>query len=310
LTPARRLIVCVLCLAAFDRLVPALLQRAEHQRYESTAAFRFQNSDLFGLGPLVAYLREHPRGDRPRTMFLGNSVIFGYGLTPEEAVPGVFQRLHPDTQVFNAAINGFELGSNEVIAAAVETAIDRFYILRGSVKVEPRLGLMFPITIYDTRFERPNLLEERLQSLVGFWNLYTSTYRLQAAWFGTSTREYIHQRLHRASARTFPSADGQILVASPRSAVMPVAARQAERERHDRALWGLCRLVTSGPRRVVVLQIGAPEPGSDGDAEIADFNAACDPYARIVTLVIPPALMYDSRHLTPIGARRVAEALP
>jgi hypothetical protein len=310
LTPARRLIVCVLCLAAFDRFVPALLQHAEHQRYERTAAFRFQTSDLFGLGPLVAYLREHPRGDRPRTMFLGNSVIFGYGLAPEAAVPGVFQGLHPDTTVLNAAINGFELGSNELIAAAVATAIDRFYILRGSDKVEPRLGLIVPLTASDTRFEQPNSLEQRLRSRLGFWNLCTSTYRLQAAWFGTSTREYIHRRIRPRSERTFASADGHVAVASPRSASVPNQARLDELRRRDQPLWNLCRLLTPGPQRIVVLQIGAPEPGSDGEHEIADFNAACEPAARIITLVIPAALMYDGRHLTPIGARRVAEALP
>jgi hypothetical protein len=310
LTAARRLIVAVLCLAAFDQLVPAILQRAEHHRYEDRETFRFQNSDLFALGPLVAYLREHPRGDRPRTMFLGNSVIFGFGLAPEEAVPGVFQSRHPETKVFNAAVNGFELGSNEVVAVAVSAAVDQLYVLRGSDKVEPRLGLMIPVQQYDGRFERPNQQERRLQSFLGFWNLYSSTYRLQAAWFGTSTREYVHRLLRPAKPMTFIPTDGEVRTGAPRSAVVPSAERQDQLRRRDRPLWNLCRLTADGRLRVTVLQIGPPAPGSDGDAEIADFNAACEPYARIVTLLIPPALMYDGRHLTPTGARRVAEALP
>ena len=109
---------------------------------------------------------------------------------------------------------------------------------------------------------------------------------------------------------TFIPTDGEVRTGAPRSAVVPSAERQDQLRRRDRPLWNLCRLTADGRLRVTVLQIGPPAPGSDGDAEIADFNAACEPYARIVTLLIPPALMYDGRHLTPTGARRVAEALP
>ncbi len=55
---ARRLVLMVVWLLLFDLAVPPLLELAERRHYESTTAFRFENSDLFGLGPLVDYLLE------------------------------------------------------------------------------------------------------------------------------------------------------------------------------------------------------------------------------------------------------------
>ena len=66
-----RLLVCVLGLALADQAVVPLLRRAEAQRYESNRQMRFENSDLFMLGPLTDYLLEHPKGERPRAAFFG-----------------------------------------------------------------------------------------------------------------------------------------------------------------------------------------------------------------------------------------------
>ena len=66
----RRLAFAVAALVAADRFEPALLRSVEEARYEDPGKdFRFENSDLFGLGPLIAYLREHPRGRQPRVLF-------------------------------------------------------------------------------------------------------------------------------------------------------------------------------------------------------------------------------------------------
>jgi len=55
--PFRRLLIAVAVLIVADRFEPALLRSAETARYEDPARdFRFENSDLFGLWPLVAAL--------------------------------------------------------------------------------------------------------------------------------------------------------------------------------------------------------------------------------------------------------------
>jgi hypothetical protein len=313
LTPARRLIVALVWLVVFDQFVPGVLRRAERHRYEETQALRFESSDLFALGPFVSYLRDHPRGDRPRTVFLGNSVMFGFDLRADEAVPGRFQVLHPDTQVFNAAVNGFDLGSNYLVAKAIIDSVDRFYVMRGTAAVHPRLASLIPVDAADARafhLETPDPIESRLQSVAEAWRLYGSTYRLQAALFGTSTREYVHLHSRPPVTRTFASQDESIGVtrqvwASNRP---PGTERRAELRRRDELLWAFAELISGHRKHAVFLQIGAPA-GAMGESEIADFNSAFAPYVEIVGLTIPPGLLYDSRHLIPIGARRVAEAL-
>ena len=312
--PVRRLIVALVCLIAFDQFVPELQRRFERHRYEDTQAFRFESSDLFALGPLVAYLRDHPRGERPRTVFLGNSVMFGFELTAGEAVPARYQARHPETQVFNAAVNGFDLGSNYLVTKAIIDSVDRFYVMRGTTAVHPRLASLIPVDAADAvvfHLQRPDPLENRLQSVAERWQLYASTYRLQAAMFGTSTREYFHLRTRPTSTRRLPSQDDPLGVRvgvwaedSP-----PDAERRAALRQQDELLWTFAELVYRHRKRAVILQMGAPS-GTTGEAEIADFNAAFRPFVEIIGLTIPPALTYDGRHLTSQGARRVAAALP
>ena len=312
--PARRLLVAVLCLVAFDRFVPGLLRRVERQRYEDARAFRFESSDLFALGPLVSYLREQPRGARSRTLFLGNSVMFGFELSAADAVPGRFQALHPETRVFNAAINGFDLGSNYLVAKALIDSADRFYVMRGTSAVHPLLASLVPVDAHDAaefHLQRPDRVETRLQSIAEIWHLYAAAYRLQAALFGTSTREYLHLHSRPAAVRTFPSQDDSIDVTVTvwPAAPPPSRARRAELRQRDELLWRFAELVSSHGKRAVFLYSGAPT-GAMGEQEIADFNAAFSPLVQVVGLTIPPALLYDGRHLTPSGARKVAAALP
>ena len=312
--PARRLIIALVWLLAFDQVVPGWLRRVERHRYEDTRAFRFESSDLFALGPLVAYLRDHPRGQRPRTVFLGNSVMFGFGLTAAEAVPARYQERHPETQVFNAAVNGFDLGSNYLVAKALIDSADRFYVMRGSAAVHPLLASLIPVDAADAvafRLQRPDPVETRLQSIAERWQLYASAYRLQAAMFGTSTREYLHLRTRPAVTRTFLSQDDSLGVRAVLGAADPPPndTRRAALRQQDEMLWTFAELVSSRRKRAVILQIGAPT-GAIGELEMADFNAAFRPFVEIIGLAIPPALKYDGRHLTPQGARRVAEALP
>ena len=115
--PARRLVFALVALVILDRLEPMVLRSLERTRYEDPARdFRFENSDLFALGPLVGYLRDHPRGPLRRVLFLGNSVMFGYELQASEALPARYQRLDTSAKVFNAGINGMATASSYLIA--------------------------------------------------------------------------------------------------------------------------------------------------------------------------------------------------
>jgi hypothetical protein len=321
--PARRLIVAVVWLVIFDQFVPDVQRRVERYRYEGVPSFRFESSDLFALGPLVSYLRDHPRAERPRTLFLGNSVIYGFELTAAEAVPARFQELHPETKVFNAAVNGFDLGTNYLISKAIIDSVDRFYVMRGTAAADPLLMSLIPVDTTDGRafhLQPPSLLETRLQAIVGIWHLYASTYRLQAAMFGTSTRQYVHLGVDAVRRAVAPggqpmaigapsSGDGSIQVTRWRSSIRPTPERQAELRRQDEVLWKFAELVYGHRKRAVFLQIGRPAAGALGEPEIADFNTAFDPFVEIIGLTIPPALRFDPQHLTALGARRVAEAL-
>jgi hypothetical protein len=323
LRPARRLIFAVVWLVVFDQFVPDVQHRVERHRYEGARAFRFESSDLFALGPLVSYLRDHPHGERPRTLFLGNSVIFGYGLTAAEAAPARFQELHPETQVLNAAINGFELGGNYLVSKAIIDSVDRFYVMRGTDVAHPLLASLIPVDPADLRafhLQSPDPVETRLQSIAGIWRLYASSYRLQAAVFGMSTRQYVHllgdaaRRVvapdgRPAAVGSLASAAGSIQLTRGRSATQPTGERRAELQRQDRLLWTFAELMYSHRKRAVLLQIGSATIDAMGESEIADFNAVFEPFVEMVRLTIPAALTFDARHLTAEGARRVAEAL-
>lgn len=304
----------MLALAVLDQFVPGVLARAERHRYEDTQAFRFQDSDLFGLGPFVSYLRDHPRGDRPRTVFLGNSLIFGLDLTASGAIPGQFQQRHPETQVFNAAINGLDLGSYYLIAKVIIDSVDAVYVMRGTPAANPLLPLIIPIdpTMDAPAFQLqpPDVVETRLRSLAGVWRLYRESYRLQTAVFGTATRQFLHLLARPAAAVPHASIDGAVLVARSRAVPAPVGARRDQLRRQDETLWQLAELVFGRRKRAVILQIGQPTAGQLGEQEIAEFNGAFAPYVEIVTLTIPRPLTFDGIHVTALGARRLVEVLP
>src|SRR5437867_5682255 len=115
----RRFAAAAATLAVIDLFVPTWVARAEQSRYEGDRVFRFEYSDLFAVGPVVAYLRDHPRGDRPRAVFLGNSVVWGFRLPVEESLPVQFQRLQPSVRVFNFAVNGFGIASAHLMLKQV-----------------------------------------------------------------------------------------------------------------------------------------------------------------------------------------------
>jgi hypothetical protein len=317
----RRLLLVVLWLALADRFVLRMLNPLETERYERGQVFRFENSDLFGLGPLADYLREHPKGARPRTAFFGNSIVWGYGLTADTAFPAQFQKLHPETKVFNIAINGFDTGSSYLIAKAVIDSVDRLYVLRRGASADPMLSKLLPVSPEDARafnIPRADLVEQTLQRGMSWWRLYHYSYRLQAALWGSSTRQYIY--LHKGEiarsliARVRAQALAPLVSAPTIEITTPVAAWSPSRTeiRHlevtQSLMWKFGSLSRDRGKRTTFLHI-------DGYSEriplndLAVFNRVFAPFAEIVVVRIPGALTFDRLHLTEAGSKSLAEAL-
>ena len=324
--PARRLIVAVLFLLLVDAFIPSALGRLEDARYETVDRdFRFENSDLFGVGPLVEYFAEHPAGRQPRVMFLGNSVIYGYGLSAAEAVPGQYQRLHRSEKIFNAGVNGFDAGSIYLVAKAAIPAVDLIYVL--SRTYDPRTPIIaggrVPIDNDDRRrfgVPAPDAVEEQLRRGVDRWALYRQSYRLQAALFGTSARQYVYlhkgamvrRLLATVTAATIDAqpVEAEMFATAPLSASMPGSERLVElREASSGLLWSFGELARSHRKTIAILQVpGFSDWLADHDA-VADFNRVFFPFARVVMLSVPAGHMSDGMHLTATGSAAAALAL-
>jgi len=318
-------VFAVAALAAVDRIEPAVLASLERARYEDPARdFRFDNSDLFALGPLVSYLREHPRGERRRVLFLGNSIVFGYSLASSDAVPARYQRIDTSAKVFNAGINGFPTASALAVAKAVIDSVDLTYALLGPIErptLDPMLPRLIPLDAADmARLDvpPPNETEQKLSALAGRWRLYRDAYRLQAALFGASTRQYIY--LHkgafaRALVARVRAAEPQgaapeegITIDAPVSSAMPDEARQRALRADRPELWQFGDLARQRRKPVVLLQIvGYSRELADG--MVGDFNRVYAPDARVLVIRVPPRLTVDGMHVTGAGADALARAL-
>ena len=320
----RRLLFAAVWLLLFDQLVPPLLRQLERRRYEEgREVFRFENSDLFALGPLVAYLSDNPRGERPRVLFFGNSVVFGYGLTAAEALPARYQDQRPDVRVFSVAVNGFELPSNFLVARAAIDSVDTMMVLVTGGAAHPRLPELVPVAEEDLRafgLEGPGP-EQRLRRGAGVWRLYAHRHRLQAALFGASTRQflYLHKgelarralggwREPRPPAAPGPPPDGEVTLRAPHAGREPSAARRRALRAAYPLPWRFAELARAHGKRLVLLQLGASGGGVVA-ADVPDFNAAFAPSAEVVLLGIDPSLTLDGQHLSAAGAVALAGAL-
>lgn len=328
----RRVGICLAVLAAVDQAVLPIVRRAEARRYESAVHVRFENSDLFLLGPLTEYLREHPIGRKPRVAFFGDSLVWGYGLDPQDAIPSVFQDLVPQVRVLNFGINGFKNGNAYLISKAVMDAVDVFYLFRTDDAGElahPLLPELIEVSAEDAaRFglQRPSWSRRVSNRLAGIWRLSRYSYRLQGAWFGTSTRQYLYLQASRLAqpllvgTRTRSGQRSAHSSTGPNASVGweapvargPVADRDAARlvERYP-LLWDYAQLLVNHHKRGVMVEL------NDFDVrrqmtpdDRALFNAMFQPRVVAVKLTVPDAWrMPDQRHLTPEGCRAIAQTL-
>jgi hypothetical protein len=315
----RRLAFLLIWLLAFDQFVPAILPPLENQRYEQTPALRFENSDLFGLGPLVAYLREHPQRTRRRAVFMGNSMIFGYFLMPEQALPAQFERQQSDAHAFNMGMNGQEMGTSYLIAKTIIDSVDIFFVQVVGEKANPILPSLVPVDDADIQsfgLERPDKVEQRLRQGLGrVWRLYAANERIQAAIFGTSTREYLYlhkrdilMKLLRRSAIPAPTppdvAERPFLIVRPPSRTAPSNQR---RTGTDTLLSRFAELGRSHRKRIVFLEFDYSTATSP--AALPPFTGPDIPNAEVVLVHVPPTLTLDGQHLSAQGCRLVAALL-
>ena len=174
----------------------------------------------------------------------------------------------------------------------------------------------------------PDAVEGRLEELLGFWRLYRDAYRLQAALFGTSTRQYVYR--HKASipgaiwraASGRAMGDGGVPAPAPeRGALVDVVAVRAdmasapvtETRRRGLAaayplLWDYAELIRAHGKHAVVVEIESSS-SSVLRPDRADLNRVFHPHVSFVALSIPPAFRFDPLHLSAPGARAVAQAL-
>jgi hypothetical protein len=325
---ARRLLFALMWLVVLDQFVPPLLRVVEKHHYEGNATLRFPASDVFALGPAVSYLREHPHGDRPRMIFLGNSVIFGFGLDPEDAAPAQFERLQPPRHAWNMAINNSLMGTSYLIYKDVIDSADCAFIQFYGVRADATLPALIPVEDSDVaRFHlrTPDPMEKRLESGLGvIWHLYGLNYRLQTALFGTSTRQslYINKRnlvlsliahVHRLSSDARPvwqSGNGaQVEMHVPHASAMPDERASQMLRRTQSLLWSLGTLAKAHGKHTVLIHLDMSGQVFISESAAGEFNALFAPFAEIVQIKIPRALMFDGQHMTPEGARSFAHAL-
>jgi hypothetical protein len=322
----RRLIAALLTLVVVDTFVPRWLERAERQRYESGPVFRFQYSDLFAVGPVVQYLRDHPRGDRPRAVFLGDSVVWGYRLRPEDSLPAQFAKRRGDLRVLNFAVNGFGSGSAFLMLKSMIDSIDIVYLEIGGRAVNPGLARLIPVSDADIKrfgVDPPDRVEQRLEQWAGFWRLYRDSYRLQAALFGTSTRNYLYANKaavlwwRGAPARDMTGAAGlapirpsstSLVVAHPIAATMPTPERAEEVARAEPWLWEYASFIRAAGKRAVFFLI-LPPRDADERRDWADLNRIFHGSVAFVRVGVPDDMRIDPTHMSAAGSNAVAAML-
>lgn len=316
----RRLAAAVLTLALVDQFVPGRLERAERARYEGAEVYHFPYSDLFATGPAVAYLRDHPRGDRPRAVFFGNSVVWGFRLPPADAIPERFQQLDSSVRVFNFAVNTFASISAFLLLKNVIDSVDTIYLPLDGNQANAGLARLIPVSDEDVHrynLDPPDRLEQRLERMFGWWRLYRDSYRLQTAFLGTSTRNFLYA--HKSSLLGGAPDPGRDNLAPNRPSPKPLTVfhRVAEAEPSQAHLQELAAaeplafefasFIRAHGKRAVFWRVDNEARASSAIWD--GLNRAFSGSIVFITIAAPPEMMMDQRHLTANGSAAVAAAL-
>jgi len=315
-------------LTAADQAVLPLLQNSEARRYESVDPMRFGNSDLFLIGPMTEYLREYPVGPKPRTIFLGDSIVWGYLLEAGETIPANFQHLNPDVKVLNLGSNGFDAVSAYLVTQALMDSTDTFYYVYEQDDLDrrphPMLARLIPMSSADaSRFELelPPPWTSAFNRAARSWKLARYSYRLQGALFGNSGRQYLYSKgkqlgaFLRGSSGQEGAVEGsgrtalRVQWSSPSTGSSLSEGEAGDLARRHPMLWEYASLLAGRQKRGVIIEF-AHHKKILGDSERRQFNAHFRPFVRFAKLTVPGAyLMADEAHLTAEGTRAVASAL-
>jgi len=188
----------------------------------------------------------------------------------------------------------------------------------------PSLVTVDPADLARFRLRSPDRIEAYLERSLGFWKLYDLSYRLQSALFGTSTRNYLYlhktELVRRAvglpvqddpapvTAAAAESAAATIVVTARRSGSSPDRRRQQVLAGSYPFEWDFAEVVRSHNKRGVFIEMNRISP-EIRDEDRADLNAAFAPAITFVKISVPPALLLDGGHLSPLGSAAVARAL-
>jgi hypothetical protein len=212
------------------------------------------------------------------------------------------------------------MGSSYLIAKAVIDAVDRLYVLRKGQSVEPTLASLIPVDSEDQRafnLAPRDPVEGTLEKWMGWWHLYRSSYRLQAALFGTSTRQflYLHKgELARALVGTLRAdpleqSDSSVRVPIELSVPRPSAlGARGDAANLNPLMWRFGALVRDHRKRALFLHVdGYSDQMSMSDIEA--FNGEFAPNVEIAVLHLPRSLTFDGMHLTATGSIELARVL-
>lgn len=317
--------VCVVTLLALDQAVRPVLDWSERRRYESGVSVRFGSSDLFLIGPLTEYLREHPVSRRPRVVFFGNSTVWGYSLGDADTISAMYQRLAPQTQVLNLGMNGFQSGGAYLITKDIVDSVDVVYVFDQGSEAHPMLAKLIPVSPEDiARYQlNPPPVTGFVDRAAKAWNLARYSYRLQGAWFGMSARDYLYinktewikslfGRAVSAHARAdWPEAPAEAGIWNAPVAWWRPSANQSRRlaQRYP-LVWDFAQLVADHGKHGVIVEYvfeGGARPMSWWDRAL--LNARFRPHVIVAHLRIPKSWMLDGLHFNPSGSLAVAKLL-
>lgn len=333
----RRLLFVVIILAAIDQAVPAILATLEERQYESSRTARFENSDLLTIVPVLQYLADHPVGRQKRVAFIGASVVWGYGLRDVDAIPAQFQARCPNVKVFNFGANGIEAMETYLITSRILDSVDAIYVFPNSWGDEegpllPRpsaLGSALRVrdaeaAASDLSYLQPSLVQRTLERVLDRWKLYASSYRLQNALWGTSTRQFLYNYKSRlaqmALGRVAGLHDPQVPNAAderfietwqPPAAIKSPVADSLERipltTRHP---WLLkyATLAADHRKKVVIISIERLV-STLGEKDIDTLNQMFAPYVSFIRMPYTRELTLDGSHYTAGGAAVFATML-
>jgi len=326
----RVLLFAVGFLALADTLVIPIVNRLEPARYETDAFLRFEASDVFVLAPIVSYLQEHPVGLRPRVVFFGNSIVWGYRQSASATVPAEFQRLVPQVKVFNFGVNGFETGSIYLTTKAIIGSVDVICMFHNGSNTLPLLANAVTVSSEDaSRFGLPlrDPIEQSMEEFLGVWKLYRYSYRLQASLLGSSARRFVFRRLKDITLRIASNGRG-MEVATPhetgaslsenssgvwieigQSPVLPSVDRVHELKEKHSLLWDYAQLIKDRQKQGLIVEIhGYESPLESTDR--SDLNAYFSPNVTFMKLHVHRDLLQeDALHFSHRGARAVAHAI-